>query len=106
MTRILAIMAHPDDAEFTCGGTFAKWIREGKEVHYIVCTIEANSPVSPNGGSGYGIGPRPREKKKASSSLRLSSGSFCRKPLLWSSLSHVALKGHNSCFPTRTRRCK
>lgn len=38
MTRILAIMAHPDDAEFTCGGTFAKWIKEGKEVHYVVCT--------------------------------------------------------------------
>jgi len=38
MTKVVAIMAHPDDAEFTCGGTFAKWIREGQEVHYIICT--------------------------------------------------------------------
>ncbi|MGQ9459065.1 MAG: PIG-L deacetylase family protein [Anaerolineae bacterium] len=36
--RALVIMAHPDDAEFTCGGTVARWVREGAEVIYALCT--------------------------------------------------------------------
>ncbi|MEW6615446.1 MAG: PIG-L deacetylase family protein [Thermodesulfobacteriota bacterium] len=36
--RIMLIMAHPDDAEMGCGGTIAKWIKEGHEVRYVVCT--------------------------------------------------------------------
>lgn len=34
----LAIVAHPDDAEFGCAGTLAKWAREGWEVYLAVCT--------------------------------------------------------------------
>ena len=34
----VVLFAHPDDAEFMCGGTVAKWARNGCEVHYIVCT--------------------------------------------------------------------
>jgi len=36
--RVLVIMAHPDDFEFTVGGTVARWAREGKRVIYVVCT--------------------------------------------------------------------
>jgi len=36
--KVMAIVAHPDDAEFACGGTVARWTREGSEVHYLVCT--------------------------------------------------------------------
>ena len=31
----LVLFAHPDDAEFMCGGTIASWAREGTEVHYV-----------------------------------------------------------------------
>lgn len=34
----LAIVAHPDDAEFGCAGTLARWAREGWEVYLAVCT--------------------------------------------------------------------
>jgi LmbE family N-acetylglucosaminyl deacetylase len=34
----MVIMAHPDDAEFSCAGTVAKWVRGGKEVVYVLCT--------------------------------------------------------------------
>ncbi len=34
----VTIVAHPDDAEFACGGTVAKWAREGWRVVYIICT--------------------------------------------------------------------
>jgi LmbE family N-acetylglucosaminyl deacetylase len=36
--RVLVIVAHPDDAEFGCGGTLAKWIREGWEATIVICT--------------------------------------------------------------------
>jgi LmbE family N-acetylglucosaminyl deacetylase len=34
----LAIGAHPDDVEFGCGGTLAKWAAAGCRIHHVVCT--------------------------------------------------------------------
>jgi LmbE family N-acetylglucosaminyl deacetylase len=34
----LAIAAHPDDVEFGCGATLAKWAAAGTVVHHLVCT--------------------------------------------------------------------
>lgn len=36
--RAMVIFAHPDDAEFTCSGTVAKWCAEGWDVFYVVVT--------------------------------------------------------------------
>ena len=36
--RVLVIAAHPDDADISCGGTIARWGREGRSVHYVLCT--------------------------------------------------------------------
>lgn len=36
--RVLVAVAHPDDAEFGCGGAVAKWVKEGKEVAYLIIT--------------------------------------------------------------------
>jgi len=35
---LMVIAPHPDDPEFGIGGTVAQWIREGKNVGYIICT--------------------------------------------------------------------
>ena len=35
---ILVIQAHPDDAEFLCGGTVALLVAEGRDVHYLFIT--------------------------------------------------------------------
>jgi LmbE family N-acetylglucosaminyl deacetylase len=35
---VLAILAHPDDAEISAGGTLAKWAAAGREVHLLVLT--------------------------------------------------------------------
>lgn len=40
---ILVVAAHPDDAEFGCGGTVAKYVSEGAVAYYLICT---------NGGRG------------------------------------------------------
>ena len=34
----MAIFAHPDDAEFTIGGTIAKWAAAGCEITLVLCT--------------------------------------------------------------------
>jgi LmbE family N-acetylglucosaminyl deacetylase len=34
----LAIGAHPDDVEFGCGATLAKWVAGGARLHYVVLT--------------------------------------------------------------------
>jgi LmbE family N-acetylglucosaminyl deacetylase len=35
---VLAVYAHPDDADVGCGGTLARWAKGGTAVHLIVCT--------------------------------------------------------------------
>jgi LmbE family N-acetylglucosaminyl deacetylase len=35
---VLAVFAHPDDAEIACGGTLAKWAAAGRAVHLLVLT--------------------------------------------------------------------
>lgn len=37
-TRVLVVIAHPDDAEFWAGGTIALWTNSGIEVTYCVLT--------------------------------------------------------------------
>ena len=36
--RVMVIVAHPDDIEFSCAGTIARWVKEGAEVCYVLCT--------------------------------------------------------------------
>jgi LmbE family N-acetylglucosaminyl deacetylase len=35
----LAIYAHPDDPDISCGGTLAKWAAAGCPVHVVLCTL-------------------------------------------------------------------
>jgi len=37
--RALAVYAHPDDPEVSCGGTLARWARAGAEVHLVIATL-------------------------------------------------------------------
>jgi LmbE family N-acetylglucosaminyl deacetylase len=34
----MAIMAHPDDVEFSCAGTLALWARQGARISIVLCT--------------------------------------------------------------------
>jgi hypothetical protein len=36
--RILVVLAHPDDPEFFCGATIARWTSTGHEVRYCLLT--------------------------------------------------------------------
>ena len=34
----MAIVAHPDDIEFSCVGTLARWVKAGARISYVLCT--------------------------------------------------------------------
>src|SRR3990172_9321432 len=34
----IVIVAHPDDIEFSCAGTIARWLKSGTRVAYVLCT--------------------------------------------------------------------
>ncbi|MBI9049039.1 MAG: PIG-L family deacetylase [Anaerolineaceae bacterium] len=34
----LVIVAHPDDIEYSCAGTIARWVKNGARVGYVLCT--------------------------------------------------------------------
>jgi LmbE family N-acetylglucosaminyl deacetylase len=48
---VLAVFAHPDDAEICAGGTMARWAKAGRDVHLLVLT---------NGDRGSGDAARDR----------------------------------------------
>ncbi len=36
--KVMVIVAHPDDIEFGCAGTVARWVQDGAEAVYVLCT--------------------------------------------------------------------
>jgi N-acetylglucosamine malate deacetylase 1 len=45
-TQALVIAPHTDDGEFGCGGTIARLVEEGTEVHYVALSIAEDSVPS------------------------------------------------------------
>jgi len=72
----MVLFAHPDDAEFMCGGTVARWAKEGCAVHYVVCTDGSAGSNEP-GARRAAVAPiREREQRAASAVLGVSSITF------------------------------
>ena len=46
--RALVIVAHPDDAEFQCGGTLAKWAAAGCVINHLVLTDGSKGTWDPD----------------------------------------------------------
>jgi LmbE family N-acetylglucosaminyl deacetylase len=46
--RVLGIFAHPDDSEFSCGGTAALWADAGAHITYVIVTNGAAGSNDPN----------------------------------------------------------
>lgn len=36
--RVMVVTAHPDDAEFACAGTIARWVKSGATAAYVLAT--------------------------------------------------------------------
>jgi LmbE family N-acetylglucosaminyl deacetylase len=48
VARVLAIIAHPDDAEFWAGGSIAAWTTAGVQVSYVVLTDGEDGGFDPD----------------------------------------------------------
>lgn len=61
----LAIGAHPDDIEFGCGGTLAKWAAKGCEIFHLVCTDGSKGTWDPQADSATLAARRQKEQTEA-----------------------------------------
>ena len=67
--RALAIVAHPDDAEFQCGATFAKWAAHGCVINHLVCTDGAKGTWDPHADTRALVATRKLEQRAAADVL-------------------------------------
>jgi LmbE family N-acetylglucosaminyl deacetylase len=75
-SRAMILFAHPDDAEFGCGGTVARWAREGCEVHYVCITDGSAGSNDPGTTRETMRVVREREMRAAADVLGVSSVTF------------------------------
>lgn len=64
-SRVLAIGAHPDDIEFGCGATLARWAEAGAEVHLLVLTDGSKGTWDPADDPAALVETRKREAQAA-----------------------------------------
>lgn len=67
--RALAVGAHPDDIEFGCGATLAKWAAAGCEIFHLVCTDGSKGTWDPGSDPAELVLTRRREQEAASRAL-------------------------------------
>jgi LmbE family N-acetylglucosaminyl deacetylase len=68
-SRALAIGAHPDDIEFGCGATLAKWASRGCEVSHLVCTDGSKGTWDPAQDPSELVVVRQREQRAAAAAV-------------------------------------
>ncbi|MEY2568357.1 MAG: hypothetical protein QOE35_2886 [Actinomycetota bacterium] len=67
--RALAVGAHPDDIEFGCGATLAKWAANGCRIHHVVCTDGSKGSWNPDEDVDALIATRQEEQRAAARAL-------------------------------------
>ena len=70
---VLAVYAHPDDADVGCGGTLARWSKAGSAVHLVVCTDGGKGTTDPEVVPAQLAAERAAELEASSALIGLSS---------------------------------
>ncbi|HZQ36721.1 MAG TPA: PIG-L deacetylase family protein [Dehalococcoidia bacterium] len=76
--RVLVIMAHPDDPEFTSGGTIARWRRHGAWIGYVICTGGDKGNENTELPADELVRTREDEQRAAAASLGVETVEFLR----------------------------
>ncbi len=76
----MVVTAHPDDAEWGCSGSVAKWTREGWDVVYVLCTDGSKGSEDRKISGKKLITIREEEQKKAGEILGLKAVEFLGYP--------------------------
>jgi LmbE family N-acetylglucosaminyl deacetylase len=66
--HVLVVMAHPDDPEFTSGGTIARLARDGARVDYLICTL-GDKGSEDRAVSAYELGRTRETEQRAAAAL-------------------------------------
>lgn len=74
--RALVIFAHPDDAEFLCGGTIGQWTQAGTDVAYVCATDGSAGWNAADLGREEIARTREREMRDAADILGVGEVSF------------------------------
>jgi LmbE family N-acetylglucosaminyl deacetylase len=78
--RILAIFAHPDDAEYFCGASIARWTSHGHHVTYCILTRGDKGTVDPQLSPSQLAGIREEEQRAAARVLGVQAVRFLDYP--------------------------
>jgi LmbE family N-acetylglucosaminyl deacetylase len=78
--KIAVIMAHPDDAEFSCAGTIARWTDEGHEVVYVLLTSGDKGSDDPEMTPELLVATREAEQREAARILGAKDVVFLKYP--------------------------
>jgi LmbE family N-acetylglucosaminyl deacetylase len=70
---VLAVYAHPDDADVACGGTLARWATAGAAVHLVVCTDGGKGTFDPSVEPKQLAAVRAAELEESSALIGLTS---------------------------------
>lgn len=76
--RVAVIVAHPDDAEFSCAGTVARWAAEGNHITYVLLTSGDKGSADPNVTKDQLIAVREAEQRAACDVLGVREVIFLR----------------------------
>jgi len=78
--QVMVVTPHPDDAEYGVAGTVARWISDGKEVVYVVCTNGEKGTSDVNMKPGKLVRIREEEQTAAARSLGVREVIFLGHP--------------------------
>jgi LmbE family N-acetylglucosaminyl deacetylase len=78
--RAMVIVAHPDDIEFSCAGTVARWVREGAQVCYVLCTSGDVGIAQPGMTKARAAEIREAEQREAAAIIGVQEVVFLREP--------------------------
>jgi LmbE family N-acetylglucosaminyl deacetylase len=70
--RALAVYAHPDDPDISCGGTLARWAQSGSEVHVVICADGDKGSSDPGARPAEVIRRRAGEARQAAGLLKVA----------------------------------
>jgi len=78
--RAMVIVAHPDDPEFSCAGTIARWAQAGTEACYVLCTSGDVGIAEPGMTRAKAVKIREAEQRQAANIVGVKEVVFLGEP--------------------------